>query len=480
MKTMPAWTMALPFAIATLFFLAQAESAQRGLSRDEAVEAHQHDRNHAVVIGIDQYENLRPLNYAVADANAIAKTLKVHGYIVHQFTDTEATAGRIFRKFKEISEDIGRDGKHTGSLIVYFAGHGFTQDDRNYLATSDTLSESIANTSIGLTELTEYAESLKIAQRTFFIDACRNDAARSVAQSNQRFVRDNYASGLAVLQSTQPGGFSYEDAQLGHGVYTHFLIRGLAGEAADADGWITFNGIKEFLTKKVRQHVQDRYRQIQAPYASTDYTGTFILAKYSERTQSQILNQGNRNSGPSPGIAYTRKVESVMDAIFQYGEAHTTFGNSGGLKPGYALNLVHMTDSHLNRINDTLSDLKTSRTMIDFNGPELDAVISVFQRKANLYQEHKALLLAIDQVDKNLETAHRGIQQAIANDQWTLKDNWQRDRIKLNTRRKQLFNHLVANQHQNIDLNEPSMSSVRQFVNALAVRYPDMHKVFGN
>jgi len=460
-----------------------SHASQRGLTRVEAVQIYEADRNHALVIGIDKYENLQPLNYAVADAGAVSKTFKAHGYIVHQLIDFEATPGHVFKKLKEIAADIGRSGeKNNGSVVLYFAGHGFTHDNRNYLATGDTLPESISSTSIDLKELTDYVESLGISQRSFFVDACRNDASRSLAASSQSFVRDSYAQGLAVLQSTQPGGFSFEDAKLGHGVFTHYLVQGLGGEAADKDGWITFDGLRNYLTKKVRQHVEDRFGHVQAPYASTDYTGTFVLAKYSQSVERQVQNlqRAEVATGPSPGIKFTHKVESVMDAIFKYGEAHAAFGNSGGLQPGNTMQFVQLTDQHLGRIQSSLADLKASRSDIDFSGPELAKMIDILENKAALFQEYKVILLSIDNTDQQLSAAHQGIKQAINNDQWKLKDTWERDRIKLAAHRNQLFKKLIENQDTNTDLNEPSMIAIRAFVNALADRYPDMHEAFGN
>jgi len=113
--------------VVIIFAATISHASQRGLTRVEAVQIYEEDRNHALVIGIDKYENLQPLNYAVADASAVSKTLKAHGYIVHQLIDFEATPGRVFKKLKEIAADIGRSGeKNNGSVVLYFAGHGFT------------------------------------------------------------------------------------------------------------------------------------------------------------------------------------------------------------------------------------------------------------------------------------------------------------------------------------------------------------------
>jgi len=188
----------------------------------------------------------------------------------------------------------------------------------------------------------------------------------------------------------------------------------------------------------------------------------------------------HETSGPSAGIHFTYKLEAVMDAIFKYGEAHTAFGGSGGLRAGNSMQLVRMTDPHLNRIFQTLTELKKGRAQIEFSGPELVGMLDIFDRKASLFEEHKALLISIDNADRQLASLHQAIKQAIRDDMWKLKDDRERERINVTAQRKQMLQRLVNNQNRNIDLNEPSMNAVRSFVNALAVKYPDMHEEFGS
>lgn len=84
-------------------------------------------RSLAVVIGIDQYENgIAPLQTAVADARAIADTLRQnHDYEV--ITRLNKTAQRD-SLHTLIHQTLPAQVTADSRLIFYFAGHGIAQD----------------------------------------------------------------------------------------------------------------------------------------------------------------------------------------------------------------------------------------------------------------------------------------------------------------------------------------------------------------
>jgi len=59
--------------------------------------AAQAGKSWAVVIGIDDYEHAPRLHYAVADAKAVAKTLRQRGFQVRELYDQQATAPPLGR-----------------------------------------------------------------------------------------------------------------------------------------------------------------------------------------------------------------------------------------------------------------------------------------------------------------------------------------------------------------------------------------------
>ena len=64
------------------------------------------------------------------------------------------------------------------------------------------------------------------------------------------------ADGVCVISASSPEQFSQEGHEWGggHGVFTHFLLRGLKGEAdSDKDGAVNLGEITLYLSQKVRR-----------------------------------------------------------------------------------------------------------------------------------------------------------------------------------------------------------------------------------
>ena len=82
---------------------------------------------HAAVIGIDAYSHVTPLRSAVADARAIAKVLEFdhHYKAVHLLLDADATREGILRLLETLRRSLGPDS----GVVIYYAGHGVTEDD---------------------------------------------------------------------------------------------------------------------------------------------------------------------------------------------------------------------------------------------------------------------------------------------------------------------------------------------------------------
>src|SRR3989442_1579694 len=85
-----------------------------------------YDRSWAVVIGIDAYQKTTHLNYAVADAKAVAAVLPNLGFPPENtrvLLDGDATKTRIEATFyRDLASKMGPNDR----LLIYFAGHGET------------------------------------------------------------------------------------------------------------------------------------------------------------------------------------------------------------------------------------------------------------------------------------------------------------------------------------------------------------------
>ncbi len=88
----------------------------------------------ALICGVSQYpagSGLRPLKYAVRDADALAAALKAQGYLVKMLKEGEATRGIIRNTLRKLAGAVEPD---QGALLFFFGGHGFAMNGVNYLA----------------------------------------------------------------------------------------------------------------------------------------------------------------------------------------------------------------------------------------------------------------------------------------------------------------------------------------------------------
>ena len=87
-----------------------------------------YDNSYALIIGIDKYQNVRSLDYAVKDAEDIQSMLvdKFHfkEADIVLLKDEEATKASIIQEFSNITKKAESNDR----VLIFFAGHGDTED----------------------------------------------------------------------------------------------------------------------------------------------------------------------------------------------------------------------------------------------------------------------------------------------------------------------------------------------------------------
>jgi len=151
----------------------------------------------ALVIGINKYQNVSPLGYAVNDAKAVAELLvgrfKFPKENVTLLLDEKATADEIRRTFMGYT-DNGKTGPDD-RLLVFFAGHGHTitgkRGEVGFLVPVDGKINDI-NTLVRWDELTRNADLVPAKHIFFLMDACYGGLAllRQPSFGSMRFLGD--------------------------------------------------------------------------------------------------------------------------------------------------------------------------------------------------------------------------------------------------------------------------------------------------
>jgi hypothetical protein len=230
-------------------------------------------KNHAIVIGIDKYPtvgDVEALSYAVADARAMERILKKNNYEV-------TTLLGDFARRENILIELGRlaaTANEVDAVLVYFAGHGvrrkLPRSNQTYWLTYGASLGTLEVGGMRIAHLIDFVNEIPARRKILILDHCHSGevdvlaAATGSRSANGTpgwrnlfsFEKDNFArelsnrgaDGLVVFAAATEKAF--EMPGLGHGLYTHLLIRGLeAGEAdvSPKDGKITVSELREFL-----------------------------------------------------------------------------------------------------------------------------------------------------------------------------------------------------------------------------------------
>ena len=257
-----------------------------------------YDNSWALIIGIDKYQNVQKLNYAVDDAESIKEILEDSFHFpsdnISILINEEVTKQNILRSFSEIT----KNAKSNDRVLVFFAGHGDTMDlpgggEKGYLIPVEGDAEELYLTSIPMEELKEIALMSEAKHMLYLIDACYGGIAAVGSRGLEPQKTPDFINKVTKFQSRQvitAGGRGekvIEKPEWGHSAFTLNLIRGLKDGAADynADRYITANELGMFLSDKVST---DSGNQQTPQYGRmTSQEGEFIFI-YSENT---IINQ---------------------------------------------------------------------------------------------------------------------------------------------------------------------------------------------
>lgn len=224
----------------------------------------------AVVVGISRYKDASlNLNYAARDAEDLDKILTVScGFKsdnVQLLLNEQATTAKVTWALRSFLKRAARDD----IILLYFACHG--QPDVGargnifYLITWDTDPKDIGSTALPMREVQNALNDYVLAERgIILVDVCHGSPigdstrARSLSagevMNQQAEALSKAQAGIATISSTRANEAAQEGAQWdgGHGVFTHFLLKGLGGDATEEDtGKVTVSSLYDYVSKNV-------------------------------------------------------------------------------------------------------------------------------------------------------------------------------------------------------------------------------------
>ena len=229
-------------------------------------------RRVALVVGLDAYEpgsNVSNLRYAAADALEMSQLLSKEGYEVHTLSG-HADLGA----FEEAWAGATGALQHQDVFLLYFAGHAELKlgPVRNTYPLHLLLSD---GASIQQDELEQWVRDLPTQHRVVILDTCYSERTQSWVQNFRGSSRPaatppNVRRFDAWMFAAAPHQAAQEDPELGHGVFTHFLMEALSGRA-DLDGDGTVGLLEAFHW--TGQQTADYTGEAQVPSIRTERVG---------------------------------------------------------------------------------------------------------------------------------------------------------------------------------------------------------------
>lgn len=179
------------------------------------------------------------------------------GYLVRVISTTEVSADNIRKALQDQKTLL--DGSKQATLLFAFSGHGFqSAQGKNYLMTYGATSKDYEQMALSVDEVQALMTASGARRKLILIDACRNDPDAKSTDTGRSFAQFQEAEGVAILLSTRPGGFSYEDPEINHGIFTYYVLEGLRGKAAGKDGFVTFSDLEKYVGRAVLAHAMKR------------------------------------------------------------------------------------------------------------------------------------------------------------------------------------------------------------------------------
>jgi len=284
-----------------------------------------YDNSYALIIGIDKYQNVQNLNYAVKDAESIhdilVNTFDFPEFNIKLLKNEEATKQNILKSFS----DITKKADYKDRVLIYFAGHGATDDlpeggEMGYLLPVDGDKDDLFLSSIAMDDLKRISLMSKAKHLLYLVDACYGGIAAIGSRGLDSKSTPNFIEKITKNKSRQiitAGGRGeevIEKSEWGHSAFTLNLIRGLKEGNADlnADSYITANELGMFLREKVT--IDSENQQTPQYGRMTSQEGEFVFVYGSDDNKQTISLSSSANF-----IQTSRGLEIQIPEAFNIG-----------------------------------------------------------------------------------------------------------------------------------------------------------------
>ena len=240
----------------------------------------------ALVIGNGAYQNAVHLDNAAFDARAVADAFRKLGFQVVDGYDLDIDQMRA--KVSEFSAALS----NSKSAVIYYAGHGISVDEENYLVPTDIVLKSPTDLDLNAISVSLLLKQMKRDDRVniIILDACRdNPFAAELAKHKTRAlvaergltrIDGDLARGTLIAFASDPKSTALDGPTGQHSPFTQAFLAHLF------DSGVTIDTVMS----RVRNEVWEKTGHNQLPWVNTSLIGEYEL------NRSPCRNYGQREA----------------------------------------------------------------------------------------------------------------------------------------------------------------------------------------
>lgn len=271
----------------------------------------------ALVVGLNSYPKCA-LDWCDNDANSIADLLESNSDGSPNFEVKSIIDSCNKDVLKDAIEKVFAD--EADIALLYFSGHG-SDKDGGYLCTSDFTPDAPG---VDMTDVIKYANQSRCKNKIIILDCC---FAAKMGELYDALLTNNESvlgKGVTIMSASQDWQSSEENHTIQHGIFTHLLIEGLKGGAADIRGNITPASLYSFVDQSLGPWQQ-------RPVFKTNISQFLPLRKVQPKIPLETLRKIStyfKNPGEQfnldPSFEFTNKIGNEIKPIMPYADDKNT------------------------------------------------------------------------------------------------------------------------------------------------------------
>jgi uncharacterized caspase-like protein len=150
--------------------------------------------------------------------------------------------------------------------------------------------QSLDETGIWVSKVEQVLRRCKANQKVLTLDVCSSGSDLERDIPDQDFIHQVYdlSAGFALLSASTARQKAQEWHEKKHGVFTYFMLEGLAGNAKrTGQDFVTVRDLSEYTLCQLRKWALEGNHLLQEPTCRWDGMGDIILADYRQAGGSE-------------------------------------------------------------------------------------------------------------------------------------------------------------------------------------------------